>query len=329
MKPTFLDRLLHNWLTLRKPVGQVPAALLGMSCVLLCLAGWWFVTRGFEGESRIVGPLTLPSPKETFGEFKNLWFEFSLTRNVLLTLRRVCIGFALALTIGIPVGIACGCFPRVQAFLSPLIMFGRNVPLAAVLPLMFVFFGVGEENKVMFIFTASIAFVISDASRAIMDVSARYIDTAYTLGASRWQTISKVLVPLASPTIFSACRQMFGLAFGYIMMAESIKLSDDDVGGLGYQIQVFQKRSFREHIYLIILVIPVIALLIDQFLAWVQRQLFPHVYGGDGVLRSLVRAVLVPWEQLKSAVFYQAPLKVDASRDGQERPSYPTEEGPK
>ena len=137
-----------------------------------------------------------------------------------------------------------------------------------------------------------------------MDVSARYIDTAYTLGASRWQTITKVLLPLAAPTIFSACRQMFGLAFGYIMLAESIKIADE-VGGLGYQIQIFQRRGFREHIYLIILVIPIVALVIDQTLAWVQRQLFPHVYGGDGVLRTLVRVVLIPWEHLKSLVFYR------------------------
>ena len=106
---------------------------------------------------------------------------------------------------------------------------------------------------------------------------------------------------------------MFGLAFGYIMMAESIKLAEDDFGGLGYKIQLFQKRGFREHIYLIILVIPVVALVIDQALAWIQRQLFPHAYGGDGVLRSLVRVVLIPWEGLKSRVFYQTPVSLPSA----------------
>ena len=305
MNSSFLDRLRRDWLTLRKPLTRWQALSLGMSCVLLCLAGWWFVTLGAY-ESRIVGPLTLPSPAETFGKFPELWNDFALTRNILVTLRRVSIGFALALAVGVPIGVAAGCFPRLHAFLSPLIMLGRNVPLAAVLPLMIFIFGAGEKNKVMFIFVAAVAFVISDAARAIMDVSARYIDTAYTLGASRWQTISKVLVPLAAPTMFSACRQMFGLAFGYIMLAESIKIADE-VGGLGYQIQIFQRRGFREHIYLIILVIPVVALVIDQLLAWIQRQLFPHAYGGDGMLRALVRVALIPWEHLKSLVFYRTP----------------------
>lgn len=298
-----MNQVLRDWLALRKPLARWKAILLGIACVLLVFGGWAIVTTG-TAESRIVGPLTLPSPEETLGKFSELWTDFALTRNVLVTLRRVCIGFALALVIGVPVGITAGCFPRVHAFLAPLIMLGRNIPLAAVLPLMIFICGAGETNKVMFIFVASVAFVVSDAARAIMDVSARYIDTAYTLGASRWQTISKVLVPLAAPTIFSACRQMFGLAFGYIMLAESIKTADE-VGGLGYQIQIFQRRGFREHIYLIILVISVVALVIDQVLAWVQRQLFPHLYNGDGVLRALVRVVLIPWEGLKSRLFYK------------------------
>ena len=311
MNSSFLDRLLRNWLTLRKPVSRLQAVGLGVACILLCLTGWWLITHG-ANESRLVGPLTLPSPAETFSKFSELWNDFALTRNVLVTLRRVSIGFALALMVGIPIGVTAGCFPRVHAFLSPLIMIGRNVPLAAVLPLMIFIFGAGEKNKVMFIFVASVAFVISDAARAIMDVSARYIDTAYTLGASRWQTISKVRVPLAAPTIFSACRQMFGLAFGYIMLAESIKIADE-VGGLGYQIQIFQRRGFREHIYLIILVIPMVALVIDQVLAWIQRQLFPHMHGGDGMLRSLVRITLIPWESLKSLVFYRTPVSLSSA----------------
>ena len=72
----------------------------------------------------------------------------------------------------------------------------------------------------MFIFIACVAFVISDTARAIADVGSHYIDTAYTLGASRWQMILKVLVPLAMPSVFNSLRLLFGLAFGYIMLAE-------------------------------------------------------------------------------------------------------------
>lgn len=294
------SRWTHRWFTLRKPAGPVEAVLLGLACILLVLAGWWFITRG-ESEARIVGPTTLPSPEETFGQFGDLWTNFALVRNTLVTLKRVTLGFLLAILIGVPTGVAAGCYPRLHAFLSPLIMFGRNIPLAAVLPLLIFLFQGGEQRKVMFIFIACVAFVVADTARAVMDVANRYIDTAYTLGASRWQTIVKVLVPLAAPSIFASFRLLFGLAFGYIMLAESIKYADD-VGGLGYQIQIFQRRGFREHIYLIILVIPVVALAVDQLLFWIQRKLFPHVFGGDGVLHHLLCWCLHRWEDVKLTV---------------------------
>jgi NitT/TauT family transport system permease protein len=273
---------------------------------------WWYITRG-ESESRLVGPLTLPSPAETFGKFSEFWGHFdtpenarqTLLVNTLVTLRRVILGFSLALLVGVPLGILAGCFPRFGAFLSPLVMFGRNIPLAAVLPLMVFIFGTGEQNKVMFIFVASVAFIISDAARAVMDVSPRYIDTAYTLGASRWQTIIKVLVPLALPSIFGSARVLFGLAFGYIMLAESVRIAGE-AGGLGNQIWIFQRRGFREHIYLILLTIPLVALFVDRMLFWMQRELFPHVYGGDGYLHQLCGFVIRVWEDLKHRVLGSA-----------------------
>lgn len=314
-----------SWFALRRPVSPVLAVTLGVACVALCVTAWWFLTRG-PSEARVVGPLTLPSPAETLERFPELWTDFALTRNTLVTLRRVFTGFALALAVGIPLGVLAGCFPPFKAFLSPLLMLGRNIPLAAALPLMIFVFGSGERNKVMFIFVACVAFVIADTARAIIDVAPRYIDTAYTLGAGRWQTILKVLVPLAAPSIFSSCRMLFGLAFGYIMLAESMKMSDE-VGGLGYQISIFQRRGLREHIYLIILIIPVVALVVDQALFWVQRQLFPHVYGGDGLLNHLLRWCLHRWDDLKNGLVRRGspgvdPLDAPAVREPS--PSVPT-----
>jgi len=295
-----VGRAVHRWFTLRRPAGRVESVMLGVICLFVVLAAWWLLTWG-PNEERVVGPTTLPSPKETFGQFDDLWSNFALARNTMVTLKRVTLGFLLAALIGVPVGVLAGCFPRVNAFLSPLVMFGRNIPLAAVLPILIFIFPGGEQRKVMFIFIACVAFVISDTARAIKDVAERYVDTAYTLGASRWQTIIKVLVPLAAPSIFGSFRLLFGLAFGYIMLAESIKYADD-VGGLGYQIQIFQRRGFREHIYLIILIIPVVALVVDQILFWIQRKLFPHVFGGDGVLFYVLRFALHRWEDVKCAV---------------------------
>src|SRR6476660_1300422 len=255
----FFREYVGDWFKLRKPGPMWESFLLGAVCIGLCFGVWWVVTRGASNEERIIGPLTLPSPREPFDKAPELFSpEIGTIANTLVTLRRVGIGFLLAIGIGVPVGVLAGCFPRFNAFLSPLVMFGRNIPLAAVLPLL-VFMFSGEQRKVMFIFIACVAFIIADTAQAILDVADRYVDTAYTLGASRWQTIIKVLVPLAMPTIFGSFRVLFGLAFGYIMLAESMK-NPGDVGGLGFEINTFQRRQLREHIYLVILIIPLVAL---------------------------------------------------------------------
>lgn len=292
-----MRRWLSGIFALRAPAPQWQGVLLGISCLLLSLGLWWWLTLGVA-EERLISPIALPSPSETFGSFHELWFDRALTRNLLITLKRVLLGFSLAVVVGVPLGVLAGCFSRFQSFLSPLIIFGRNIPLAALIALTFFFFGIGEGQKVMFIFIACVAFVVADAATAVQDVATRYVDTGYTLGASQRQVILKILVPLAMPSVFNSLRLLFGLAFGYIMLAELIKLGDE-VGGLGYLINISQRRGPREHIYLIVLIIPMVALLIDRVLFWIQVQLFPYRYGGAGVLNRGIRGLLHGWESLK------------------------------
>jgi ABC-type nitrate/sulfonate/bicarbonate transport system permease component len=295
---------------LRREVPLWQRLLYGVLCVALAGALWWFLTREDANGERIVDAYTLPSPAEAFAEFPSLWYKRALTRNTVASLTRVGLGFALAAAIGIPLGILCGCFPWFNAFLAPLTIFGRNIPVAALIPLTFAFFGIGELQKIMFIFIAAVAFIVIDTARAINDVGDRYIDTAYTLGASRWQIIRKVLVPLALPSIFNSLRLLFGLAFGYIMLAEVVNFGFE-ASGLGNIISVSQRLGPREHIYLVLLIIPLVALGIDRLLYWIQRQLFPHQYGSDGMLHALVRAIAHGLEDLKGLVI--RPKKLEAT----------------
>jgi NitT/TauT family transport system permease protein len=278
---------------------------MGLLCIGCCFGLWWFVTRG-EPEDRIIPPSQgLSTPWETFSTFHSLWFDRALTRNLLTTLRRVVSGFGLATLVGVPLGILSGCFSRVNAFFLPITLFGRNIPMAALTFLTFLLFGIGEFQKVMFIFIASVAFIVSDSARAIGEVREAYVDSAFTLGAGRWQTIMKVLVPLAMPSIFNSLRLLFSLAFGYIMLAEVIKFGSES-GGIGDIIITSQRRGPREHVILVLLIIPIVALAIDYFLKWIQKELFPYRYGGSGLLHSVVRAALHGWEDLKGLVWRPA-----------------------
>jgi ABC-type nitrate/sulfonate/bicarbonate transport system permease component len=282
---------------LRSEIPAWQGFVLGALCVGLCGVLWWWLTLGDRDNPPIIE--SIPSPAATFEAFPQLWFERALTRNTLISLQRVVLGFALAVAVGVPLGVLCGCFRRANAFFAPLAIVGRNIPVAAVIPLTFALFGIGEFQKVMFIFIACVAFVLMDSANAVAEISGRYVDTAYTLGANRWQIMIKVLVPLSMPAIFNSLRLLFGLAFGYIMLAEQIKFGAEE-GGLGDIINVSQRRQAWEDILLVLMIIPLVALVIDRLLFWVQRQLFPYQYGGDGMLHQLLRSAVHGWEGVKS-----------------------------
>lgn len=325
--------------TIRDSPGYGEGLLFGTACIGLVLFVWWFLSAG-EGDSRIVDAYTLPSPRETFASFPDLWRR-ELSRSIVISLARVLGGFLAAAAIGVPLGIVCGSYLRVNAFIKPLVIFGRSIPIAALIPLTMLWFGLYDFNKVMFIFLATIAFVIFDTVNTVHAVPDRFIDTAYTLGAQSsrkkgariaaiaggvygllimlgwyllrenttgtlaseflslhawvrfaagfvigfalWfpitnhQVMRKVILPLALPDIVNSLRLIFGLAFGYIMLAEVINAKT----GIGALIINSQRRGFQEHIYLCLFIITLLAWGIDRAIMLLQRQLFPHIQHGE------------------------------------------------
>ena len=250
----------------------------GLAAVLLVLLIWWFLTTGEEAESRIISPVILPSPAEVIASAGSLVTDRALFKSIAATLQRVLLGFALATAVGVPLGILAGSWRGIEAFFAPISLFGRNIPIAALVPLTIVWFKTGEFQKVMFIFIACVPFVFGNSVQAVLDVKGRYVETALTLGASRWQTVRKVLLPLSLPAIYNGLRILFGLAFGYIMLAEVI----DAKHGLGHLISTSQRRGLNEHIYLILLVIGLIAYGIDRLLWVFQKGIFPYQRGSQG-----------------------------------------------
>ena len=134
---------------------------------------------------------------------------------------------------GVPLGIIAGSW-RVFEAAAARSRFWPQLTRRRADPLTILWFGIDESQKVMFIFIATIPFVYSDAASAVASVPDRYVETAQTLGASSVQIVRKVLVALALPDIYNSLRHLFGLAFGYIMLAELINaqhglgLSADD-----------------------------------------------------------------------------------------------------
>jgi NitT/TauT family transport system permease protein len=248
------------------------ARLLGVGTVAALVVLWWAVTRGATPEARLISPVILPSPGEVLGSFGTLVRERGLFPSIAATLRRVLIGFGLAALVGVPLGIVAGAWRVFDAASAPISLFGRNVPVAALIPLTIVWFGIDELQKVMFLFVACVPFVFADTVRAVSAVHDRYVETAETLGAGPSQVVWKVLVALALPDIYASLRSLFGMAFGYIMLAELINAEH----GLGYLLMTSQRRGLSEHIILILLIIGALAYGIDRLLLWFQRGLFPY-----------------------------------------------------
>ena len=257
---------------LRVPPPGYAGKLLGGLTLAALVGFWWLATQGATPEARWISPVILPSPAEVAGSFPALWNDRGLLASIVATIRRVLIGFGLAALLGVPLGIVAGAWRVFDSASAPLALFGRNIPVAALIPLTILWFGIEETQKVMFLFLACVPFVFSDAVRAIIAVPDRYVETAQTLGATSWQIVTKVLVALALPDIYKSLRSLFGMAFGYIMLAELINAEH----GLGYLLSTSQRRVMSDHIILILVIIGLIAFGIDRFLLFIQRGLFPH-----------------------------------------------------
>ncbi|APZ96752.1 ABC transporter permease [Fuerstiella marisgermanici] len=276
---------------LRKEPPRWLALAAGAFCLFICVILWGFTTSG-SGEERLLGHNQLPSIPETWERLPEVLDSKSPERhiwdNTAVSLKRVIVGFALAVVIGIPIGVAAGCFPIARNFFAPLVLFGRNIPIAALIPLALALFGTGETQKYMFIFIACVAFIIADTIDAVSEVAQRYVETALTLGASSMQIVFKVLVPLAMPMVFNSLRVLFGLAFGYIMLVEFMH-EGDGAGGLGFLLNIARRRSVTEYTMIIILTIPLVAWIIDQLLYVIQCWLFRWKYGKEAERSSAFR----------------------------------------
>jgi taurine transport system permease protein len=241
--------------------------VLGLAMVVFLVGLWWIVTRGVA-ESRIISPSRLPSPGEVVDQIDTLR-QRSLGDSIIDTLERVFKGVGLAALVGVGAGVIASAHRGVGAVLNPLVIFLRSVPMGALFPLTLLLFS-EHRQKTMFLFLALVAFVFSDTVKAMMSVPERFVETAQTLGASRFQIIRKVLVPLALPDIVTSLRFQFGLALGYVMLAEEYNTRY----GLGNLITTSQRLGQTEHVYLLLLLIAVLAFGIDLILRTLQRGIF-------------------------------------------------------
>lgn len=220
-------------------------------------------------------PLFLPSPETVVTEMYSLlvtpYGGYGLIHNIAMSLLRVMAGFLLAVATGVPLGLLMGRSLVVEAAINPFMQLYRPVPPLAYIPLLIVWFGIGELPKILLIYLGTVPIIVMDTLSGVRNVKEVFVRVAASLGASRWQIMRYVLIPAALPSIFTGLRIGIGIAWTCLVAAEMIAATS----GLGWMILNASRYLRTDIIFVGILSIGVIGLLNDWGLRIVERWLVP------------------------------------------------------
>jgi NitT/TauT family transport system permease protein len=248
-----------------EPVGPTARWLLGFAFFVLFVAVWAFFTLG-----GYVSPTFLASPITMVQEAWLLFTEFNFIHDIGMTVWRVLGGFILAAVIAVPLGIAMGAYKPIEAFLEPFVSFCRYLPASAFIPLLILWAGIGETQKLLVIFIGSVFQIILMVAVIVGGARKDLVEAAYTLGADSRGIVRRVLIPGAAPGIAETLRLVLGWAWTYVIVAELIGSSS----GIGHMITDSQALLNTGQIIFGIIVIGLIGLVSDFIFKAVNRKMF-------------------------------------------------------
>ena len=263
-----VPRKFGDFFSPREPIPKTLYLALTFGSFAFFLVIWSILTYG-----RLVDPLFLPSPGRVFQAGVDLFVEFAFTTDILNSVYRVMAGFVAAAIIGVPLGLLMGTFRVAEAITEPVVGFIRYMPASAFIPLFILWLGIGDIEKVAIIFVGSFFQLVLMVAVVAKSVHKEMLETAYTLGAKRFQVIRKVLLPASLPGIMDTLRIIVGWAWTYIIVAELVA----SASGIGYMILSSQRMLRTGNIIFGILTIGMLGLITDYFFKWLYNRLFPWV----------------------------------------------------
>lgn len=239
---------------------------LSLSGVLVFLALWQLTSS-----LQLVPTFFLPTPKGVFESIVSLFKNGHLLNDIGISLFRIVSGFILSILIALPVGIIFGISRKSKAIMEPIVAFIRYVPPSAFIPLIIVWFGVGELGKVFLIFLGVAPYLTLLIADIVYSIPKDIVEASATLGASKMDTILKVILPYSMPAIWDSFRIMFGAAWTFVIIAEIVGSSS----GLGHLMIESQRFLRTDNIFAGILVIGILGILTDLFFRYTSKLLFP------------------------------------------------------
>ena len=248
------------------PVSNAARALLGIAFFILFVAAWSIATHG-----GYVSATFLASPLTMLQEGYDLLTKHNFHYDIGVTIWRVVGGFTLAALVAVPLGILMGAYKPIEAFLEPFVSFARYLPASAFIPLLILWAGIGELQKLLVIFIGSVFQIILMVAVTVASTRRDLVEAALTLGARDRGILGRVLIPSSAPDIAEILRLVLGWAWTYVIVAELIGSSS----GIGHMIIDSQALLATGQMIFGIIVIGIIGLISDYLFKAANRRLFP------------------------------------------------------
>jgi NitT/TauT family transport system permease protein len=247
------------------PVEPGTRAVLGVSFFLVFFAVWAAVTfGGLVPRTFLADPLTMLQSGWT------LLTQHGFLADIGMTVWRVVGGFLIAAAFAVPLGVLMGAYKPIEAFFEPFVSFARYLPASAFIPLLILWAGIGEAQKLAVIFIGSFFQLVLMIAVSVGNTRRDLVEAAYTLGALDRGIVTRVLMPASAPEIAETLRMVLGWAWTYVIVAELIGASS----GIGHMITDSQALLATDQIIFGILVIGVIGLISDFAFKAANQRLF-------------------------------------------------------
>ena len=205
-----------------KLLGLKRRTWLGWGTVLAVLLAWW----GLTAATGMVSPARFPAPREVWEALGQITTEGygngRLHQHVLHSLQLVAMGFAVAVGVGVPLGLLMGYSRKAEAFINPAFLLLRPIPPLAWIPLAIVWLGLGDAAKILVIFVAAFVPSVINSYTGVRNIDIPVLEAAHMLGIRGWKLVAEVLVPGAFPMIFTGLRLSLHASWTTLVAAELI-----------------------------------------------------------------------------------------------------------
>lgn len=215
----------------------------------------------------------LPSPIRIVSAILTTAGRGELARHVTASLLRVCEGFGITVCLAIPLAVLASFAPRLTATINPILTFVRNIPPLALIPVLILWFGLGESSKLALIVLTSFFPVFMGAVTGLGSVDPRLIEMGKSLGFSRLRILQRIQFPEGVPSLLNGLRLGLGYSWRAIIGAEMIAAAS----GLGYWILDAEEMARIDEVFAGIIVIGILGIILDHAAYLVASRLLPWV----------------------------------------------------